>query len=215
MGTRFHREPNKAALDTVADFKQKVGERLAAPLPLRDGTRNELAPRPLRFYSEARSEWIEFANHIEQRLAPGGELESIRGLAAKLPEHAARLAGVMSWWADPAAMQVGLEAIAGGIQLAQHYAAEALRLQMAGNVNAEIAEAEKLRIWLQTKWPELCVSIRSIVQRGPGNIRDTKKARQLVAILQEHHWLVVEPGGAAIKGERAKEAWRVVRGGNS
>jgi hypothetical protein len=215
MGTRFHREPNKAALEAVADFKQKVGERLAAPLPLRDGARNELAPRSLRFSSEARAVWIKFANHIEEKLAPGGELESIRGLAAKLPEHAARLAAVMSWWVDNAAMQVGLEAMAGGIELAQHYADEALRLQMAGGVNAEIAEAEKLRVWLQAKWPELCVSIRAIVRFGPGNIRDTKKARQLVAILQEHHWLVVEPGGAEIKGERAKEAWRVVRGGSS
>jgi hypothetical protein len=92
----------------------------------------------------------------------------------------------MSWWDDSAAMQVSLEAMAGGIVLAQHYAGEALRLQMAGSVDAEIAEAEKLRVWLQTKWPHPFISIRAIVQRGPGNIRDTNKARQLVAILQAH-----------------------------
>jgi hypothetical protein len=211
MGTRFHRDPGKTALEVVANFKSEIVKRLAKPLPLRDGTRNELDPRALKLSVEARTEWIKFGDHIEKMLAPGGELESIRGLAAKLPEHAARLAAVMNWWADPCAEQIGPEAMAGGIVLAQHYAAEALRLQMAGSVNVEIEEAERLRVWLLNKWPEPFVSIRAIVRRGPGNIRDTRKARQLVTILQAHHWLVPEPKGAAILNERAKEAWFVCR----
>jgi hypothetical protein len=212
MGTRLHRAPDKAALEAVAEFGAKLAKRLSQPLWLRTGTRNELAPRQLRFSEKARAEWIEFADHIEKRLAPGGELESIRGLAAKLAEHAARLAAVMSWWADPDATQVGDEAMKDVIELARHYATEALRLQMAGSVNVEISDAQKLLTWLQTKWPHRFVSIRAIVQFGPGNIRDTKKARQLVVILQEHRWLEFQTGGAVIDGERVREAWLVVRG---
>jgi hypothetical protein len=46
----------------------------------------ELTPEP------PRPLWIKFADHVERAIAAGGELESIRSLANKLPEHAARLA---------------------------------------------------------------------------------------------------------------------------
>jgi hypothetical protein len=35
--------------------------------------------------------WRAFADHIEPLIGPGGDLEPVRGLANKLPEHAARL----------------------------------------------------------------------------------------------------------------------------
>jgi hypothetical protein len=68
MGTRFHRDPIKAAIEALADFKTEIAERLARPMPLSEGTRNELAPQQLRLSLEARAKWIKFADHIEQRL---------------------------------------------------------------------------------------------------------------------------------------------------
>ena len=39
---------------------------------------------------------MKFADHVKRAIAPGAELEPIRGLANKLPEHAARLSAVLT-----------------------------------------------------------------------------------------------------------------------
>lgn len=57
-----------------------------------------MKPRCFALSSGARGLWIAFSNHVEQAITPNGTLEPVRGLANKLPEHAARLAAVLGWW---------------------------------------------------------------------------------------------------------------------
>jgi hypothetical protein len=57
---------------------------------------NELEPRWLPLSPEARVLWVGFADHVEASVGSGGDMEAIRGLANKLPEHAARLAAVLA-----------------------------------------------------------------------------------------------------------------------
>src|SRR5277367_5699820 len=101
---------------------------LERPLPLAEGAHNELAPRKLPLSSEARHLWIAFYNHIENRLAAGGELERGRGLANKVPEHAARIAAVVTLADNIEAGEVSAGEMEAGISLAQHNVVEALRL---------------------------------------------------------------------------------------
>ena len=72
--------------------------------------------------------WIGFSDSIENQIEPDGALASVRGLANKLPEHAARLAAVLTLVADAEAIKVSSDHMAAGITLAQHYVAEALRM---------------------------------------------------------------------------------------
>ena len=69
-----------------------------------------------------------FVDHIELLLKPGETMEQIAGLANKLPEHAARMAAVITLVEDMHATSVKPEAFAAGVTLAQYYAGEALRL---------------------------------------------------------------------------------------
>ena len=63
-------------------------EILEQPFPLA----HELATSWLRstvpLSAEAQRLWMAFHDHVEKRLGAGGELEPVRGLANKLPEHA-------------------------------------------------------------------------------------------------------------------------------
>jgi hypothetical protein len=63
---------------------------------LKDGKLNELAPKPLPLSADATAEWRAFVGHVEQSIGRGGPLEPIKGFANKLPEHAARIAAVLT-----------------------------------------------------------------------------------------------------------------------
>ena len=63
------------------------------------------------------------------------------------------------------------------------------------------------------RWAEPEVSVRDVVQLGPNTLRETPKARAALGILEKHGWLVGLEGGAVVRGDARKEAWRIVRRG--
>lgn len=209
-GTRFWKVPKPESEAAVKRFGGRLLEILEHPLPLAEGTRNELAPRILSLSVDARRIWIAFHDHIEQRLRAGGELEPVRGLANKLPEHAARIAAVLTLTTDIEGGDVAAAEMEAGIFIAQHYAEEALRLFGASRVSGELREAQHLLAWLQTSWPEPLISLPDIYQRGPNSIRDNACARRAVTILVDHGWLAPAPAGK-IDGKFRREVWRSVK----
>jgi hypothetical protein len=134
----------------------------------------------------------------------------VRGLANKLPEHAARIAAVLEMVRDIHASEVTAAAMESGIELAQHYAAEALRLYGASRVNAELQLALQLLNWLLSR-DKPVVSLPCIYQHGPSVIRDKARAAKVTAILEDHGYLVRIKGGAEIEGNWRRDAWRIVR----
>src|SRR5262249_54196647 len=103
-----------------------------------------------------------FADHVERELAPNGALETVRGLANKLPEHAARLAADLTLVRNVDAGEVACEEMEAGIALAEHYAAEALRLFGVRRINADLRLAQRLLNWLVNQWAEPKVSLPDI-----------------------------------------------------
>src|SRR5262245_23004304 len=211
-GSRMWREEQPETDRDLKRYGARLLTVLEAPFPLSPGKTNELEPRPLPLSPEARSRWIAFANYVERAIGQGGPLEPVRGLANKLPEHAARLGAVLSVVRDLDSAAISADEISAGIALAEHYAAEALRLFGAGRVNTDLRLAQKLLDWLLRQWTEPAVSLPDIYQRGLNAIGDQATARKLAAILEGHGWLVRMPEGALIAGQRRREAWRIVRG---
>ena len=209
MGMRFQREPSHKSLRVVDAFDADMRERLARPHPLREKSRNDLEPRLVRFSSEARRDWLDFSDHIEKLLAPGGALKPISGFAAKMAEHAARLAAVISWWTNPDVEEIDAETLAGAISLVEHYGDESLRLQQAAEIPRDIADAQHLLDWLMERWVGPLISIPDIVQLGPYSLRVTDRARDIVRVLERHHSLEKVAGSAVINGKRRREAWRI------
>lgn len=212
-GTRIWRDPSPDSEAAIKRYGARLLNIFEQPPPVAPGTRNELAPRTLKLSPEARRRWIAFHDHVEPRLVVGGELEPVRGLANKLPEHAARIAGVLTLVRDITAGEIAEAEMSAGIALAEHYAVEALRLFGASRVNADVLLACRLQRWLLTQWRERDVSLPDIYQRGLNAIGDASTARRIVNILEEHGRLVRLPEGAMVAGQYRRDAWRIMREG--
>jgi hypothetical protein len=212
MGTRICREGSAEADRAMARYGARMLAIMDTPLPLAVGKPNELAPRRLVLSDDARRIWVGFANHVEVMLDPDGELRPIAGLANKLPEHAARLAGVLTLVRDIDAGEILVPEMAAGIELAQHYTAEALRLDGGSRISGELRLAQQALNWLLHKWGEPAISLPVLYQLGPGPIREAGTARKVVRILEDHGWLARIAEGATVAGVRRREAWRIVQG---
>src|SRR6056297_2397193 len=193
IGTRLRMAKDAKAEAGIASFAARIRALLSRGLPLKDGLRNELVPPVLPLSDEARDVLTAFAREVEKAQAPGGPFEDARAFASKTAEHAARLAAVLTIYADPVAAQVAGETMAGAIEVATFYANEAARLADAAIVPPEVADAERMRLWLLGSWGELFISARKALRK-----------------LETHGWLI-EANGAEVEGKPRREAWRIVR----
>ena len=194
----------------IESYTARIYSILATPMPLADGKQNQLEPRRLPFASAAKRVWWAYADAIEDKIKPDGELAQIRGLASKLAEHAGRIAAVLQAVHDVNASEIAIDFLSSGIELANHYAREAQRLFLVAARNADLVLAERLLFWLRYTWSEPVVSLPDIYQRGLNAIGDAATARKLVEILEGHGWVERDDNGAMIKGVRRQTVWRLV-----
>jgi hypothetical protein len=212
IGDRLSHDEAPGTAPAMARYGTRLLSMLEKPLPLAGKKPNELAPRRLPLSLAAAKLWRDFGDRVETMLAYEGALRPISGIANKLPEHAARIAAVLTLVRNDDAGDIAAIEMAAGIELVQHYAAEALRLHGGSHVSAELQLARLALNWLFQHWPEQAISLPDLYQRGPVAIRDNATARRIVAILEEHGWLVKIPQGAVVADTRRREAWRIVRG---
>jgi hypothetical protein len=185
---------------------------LELPMTLAQGKQNELDLPSLTFTDTATKAWIEFHDEVERLIVEGGELDPIKGLANKLPEHAARLAGVLTLVENSQATQIDHVNLERGITLAKYYASEALRLVGGCQISPDLQLAIKLLSWLHLKWDCPIISLPDIYQKSIYAIKDKNTAHKIVRILEDHRWLIRLPQGGNIKGTPRQEVWRIVRG---
>ena len=211
-GTRFYQKASSEVNQILANYTQRFRDILELPLPLAQGRQNELDLPSLNFTPAATKIWIEFHDYVERLIIEGGELEPIRGLANKLPEHAARLAGVLALVENSQATEIDHNNLEQGITLANYYASEALRLVGGCQIPPDLQLAIKLLSWLHLKWDCPIVSLPDIYQKSIYAIKDKSTAHKIVRILEDHRWLVRLPQGGKIKDVHRQEVWRIVQG---
>jgi hypothetical protein len=211
-GSRLWHEPDSDSDAAIKRYGARILDILERPLPLVEGRTNELSPRVVSLATNARKIWIGFADNIEVQIAPDGALAQVKGLANKLPEHAARLAAVLALVADIEVSEISAEHLSAEIVLAEHYAAEALRMFEGSRIDADLILAQKLLSWLVGSWTEPAISLLDIYQNGPNAIRDKAAATKLVKILEDHGSLHRILGGALVAGQHRRDAWRIIRG---
>jgi hypothetical protein len=205
IGTRLH-EPSKPQ-PALSEYEARLLAILESPPPLATGKPNELEPRAISFSPAAANLYWEFCDAVERAMAPRGEYAGIRGFAAKLPEHAARIATAIAGYKDLKVAELSEEDFKRGIGLAVYYASEAKRLQGSAWANPRLVLAQMLLVWLQETWGKSTVTARDIYTYGPGAIRDRDTTRDLARILVSHGWL------REVKTHRCDQLkWEVVKG---
>lgn len=198
---------------TINDFDACITQLLELDLPVLTDTRADLDPRQLDLSSEAKECLRSFYNRVERACDVGEAFEYIAGFAAKAPEMAARIAGVLSLFDDKNVEEISLVQMRDGVALIEWYLGEMLRISDTGCPDQELQEAEQLRQWLLSSWEEDCIDKRNIMKRGPGHLRDGATVTRCVKKLEEHGFLLKGDGRQAqtIGGVRSKTFWWVGR----
>jgi hypothetical protein len=193
-GTRMFRETPPECSVILDAYGERLTALVNRPLRFRGGTRDALDPLPLRMSHDARQVWIMFHDYAERELAADGKLAAIRAWGAKAAEHAARLAGVLTVYGDPEAQEVGVQDMKAATHLAQHYAAEMLRLAGSSAIDPELRLAARVLEWWRTQPPVILA------------VRDAATVRRIMTILANHgHAIPLKD--VLIDGVKRREAW--------
>ncbi|MCO5132448.1 MAG: DUF3987 domain-containing protein [Xanthobacteraceae bacterium] len=187
-GTRFYRDTAPEDDAAIRSYGARILSILEAPWPLIDGRRNELEPRVLTITADAAESWRAFYDHIEGQCGPGNDLRPVQDFAAKIAEHAARIAGVLTIIDDFRASEIGIEAMHSSLTLADWYVNEAVRLQRAARTDPRLIRAQQLLDWMRERG-EAVINFREIVQFGPSAIRTKTSAEEAVSVLTAHGWI--------------------------
>ncbi len=210
IGTRMFKEFDEADSETLNRFTKHILSTLSLPLPIKENTQNELCPRELHLSEGAKNLWKDYLNYSELGSSKDGKLCPIKGLALKMPEHACRIAGVMSLIENIQAINISEQNMKNAIELTKFYESEALRLFNAGYIDPNILLAERLLNWLHNNWNKEIVSIPDIYQRGLNSISDAKTARKIVSILVEHGYMHLAEDLTEIESIKRREIFRII-----
>ncbi|WP_152048271.1 YfjI family protein [Aureimonas psammosilenae] len=187
-GTRAYKDVCPHDDAAIRAYGARTLSILEAPLPLADGKRNELQPRSLKFSPEAEVIWKTFFDHVEGQLGKGRELAPIGDLAAKIAEHAARIAGILAIVEDVRVTEIGASEMENAVTLADWYLEEALRLQQAARMDPKLIKAKLLLDWMHGTGKEI-VTFSDILRLAPNAIRLKSSADEAVATLVAHGWV--------------------------
>lgn len=208
IGRRLRESYSPSSDSALTVYSARIGELLRRDMPLSDTSRNELKLPVLQMSSAAETILRAFANTLERKQAPGGELCEATAFASKSAEQAIRIAGVMAIYSGEP--DINAETMTNAITLADWYLGEAVRMRDGATISADVRKAEKLRLWLVERWPEDHISASLIVQAGAANIKTAKEAHALIAHVASNGWLIACEGGAMVKDVHRKKAWRIV-----
>jgi putative DNA primase/helicase len=172
-GTRLFKDVDPATSHEIGAFHEHMRVLLQTkPAVMPGGDGYELQPAAMRMSADARALWIEFHDEIERAQAPGGQLEYARGFASKLPEHAARIAGVLQMIDNPAGGELTRESMDCGMTAATYYMDEHVRLTGAGAAERRSTLLHLLVEWFAGRRPS--VLHKDVLQRAPRQVRDLR-----------------------------------------
>lgn len=209
IGTREYLEVDLTEDVSIQQYNAAMTAILNTPIPRHDREEMGLAPRALTLSARAKEAWIGFYRHVEPLQLPGGDLAPITGFASKVAEHAARIAGVLATFNDPATAEIGFESMAGGISIAQFYLGEALRLFHSSNDDPFLILAEECFSYGMLKTGGV-IGLRNLYQFGPNAVRDKQTATRIMQVLTDHNRAVKLPAGAVVDGKNNRDAWQLV-----
>jgi hypothetical protein len=176
----------QTALPGLSTFRRWQTEILARRPPFRiydEDETDELDPAVIAFDDDSVDLYGVAYDVTQRAIEPGGEWEDIREFGTRLPEHAARLAGVFAFASDcPTVEPIHLE---GALALAQGHASEWLRATEATAADVELGRANTLLGWLRRQGRQV-FTLRGIYREGPRAIRSVSAARSAVSILVDY-----------------------------
>lgn len=193
QGLRFYKEP-KEAMPALAEFHRQVAKLLL--LPAAKDELNRLISHEVRLDPQAHDVWVRFHDEIEESLGGDREYSTIRDVASKAAENAARLACCLHVFMNYGGLMNDIDrnTMGDACQLMRWYLREAVRFGRAAEMTTGLRNAETLEAWLVEKHKqamrerrEPAVTVNTIRRMGPGSLRGAKGAiDEALELLRDH-----------------------------
>jgi|AntAceMinimDraft_12_1070368.scaffolds.fasta_scaffold07895_7 putative DNA primase/helicase len=184
QGSRPYKEPG-SHLPGLDKFNARITALLNQPFNF-DETGNGIEPKLLKLSSEAKSYWIEFYNMIELQLKPTGSLTTVRDVASKVADNAARVAGLFHCYEHGLDGQISVESMQAACDIVTWHLSESQRLFGELAQDPAISMAAKIDGWLIARCNVQGTSrltLTEVLQFGP--IRILRKKPNLLPVLDE------------------------------
>ncbi len=193
-----HQDANKNK--ELMRYKDRINSLLDVEFPVDPppAPQNELKPKSLSLSNDAKTVWVKFHDEIDKDLAPGGQFASIHRFGSKSAEHVLRLAGILAMISDPDVNLIEEQYIHMGIALVNYYLSETMRIQGYISIPHNLILAQKVLDWCGLKNREE-LTLRDLYQYGPNEVREAKKAQEIMKTLEDHKW--------AQKMDNRKNSW--------
>jgi hypothetical protein len=201
MGTRFYKSSTAADHAAVEAFQYASADALRRNLA-------DTTERTLTLSAGARNICIKFHDEVEKQLAPGKWAADISGFASKAPEHACRLAALMTLFEDRDATTVSQDTMTNACEIVKYHLKQYKHLCAAGTNDAVVGHAQALLDWLRVNVaPGSGFATDRILQSGPVATRNAKTLDQALEVLARYDWVARLPEGTVVAGKKRRKAW--------
>ena len=203
IGTRFQSyeewtKPSRTV--AIQSFAMRIHEMAARPYGLNEegGVRRQLIP----LESTADLALWQYAEDIEKQLAPHGDLTGLSDLVNKLPEQAARIAGVFA--AFDGAPTVNRKTMVEAIAVASYFLSETVRLARLAPQEEGLADAMAIARWLKARGGR---ETNTNLNNGlPVHLRRKKAREKPMRLLEEAEW-VRKDGNSWLLNPKIPAGW--------
>ncbi|MFU8866157.1 MAG: DUF3987 domain-containing protein, partial [Rhodobacterales bacterium] len=201
MGKRRYRRSDPWD-DAIVDKFQEVTAK-ALRNTLEDPTE-----KMLRLSDGAFKQCVAFHDAVEPELGRGGWAADISSFAAKAPEHACRLAALMTLFEDPEATEISEATMANACGLVKYHLQQFKYLCIAGTNEDAVSHAQKLLDWLKSNLTAgEGFATERILQAGPVPTRRRQTMDKALAILVQHDWIAKLPDGTVVDNKPRRRAY--------
>ncbi|CAI1733780.1 Uncharacterised protein [Serratia fonticola] len=165
--------------DGLDRFHERISELLESHV-------NGQPRKILCFSREAQVRWMEYANHIEHQIRPGGTYHSISDIASKMANNIARIAALIQYVTEGEG-EISRTKVDAAFDICQWYAYQALRMfSPKAECLQNTRDAGELLVWLDRKFREknvMSMKKNDIRRNGPSGLRDKEKLAAALDLL--------------------------------
>lgn len=146
-----------------------------------------IIPRTVRMTPEAKAAWVILHDVLEAEAGPGGQYADHVGYTIRFAEQVKRIAVVLAILDDPNAELISEAVMLRAIELGDYYFDTARQLFTMAPANKDELDASGLLEWMRNKQLSenlRAVPVRLIYKDGPRSARPSKRARELLELLE-------------------------------
>jgi putative DNA primase/helicase len=200
MGERIYKPP-RLGDTSLSEFHKRIREIMEQPVGI-DVETQQLMLASLPLDAAAKKAWIEYHDMVEQLLAYGADYHSIRDIASKIAENAARIAACLQWFMKLRSTCVEEWAMLAGIEIAKYYLAEHRRLNGDLAAPPAVESAIELEQFLAKQMLDRETNrydLAQICRFGPSCVRKSADRDEALEVLKELNRAHVEKIGQSEK----------------